>query len=157
AEINAFARAVSNAQMGATLELWEASMIGLPLAAILAPAVLATSFLSGIFGMAGGMILMGILLLIMPLAPAMVLHGLTQMTSNGGRGWLWRGDVRWRVVVFYAAGSIGIALGLATVRFEPSRAAVLIIIGLLPFAGLPLSGRFAPNASRSGHALICGA
>jgi len=60
-------------------------MISLSLALTLAAAVLSTSFVSGIFGMAGGMILMGILLAIMPLAAAMVLHGLTQMAANGWR------------------------------------------------------------------------
>ena len=45
-------------------------MITLPIAAALAASILGTSFLSGIFGMAGGMILMGILLVMMPLAAA---------------------------------------------------------------------------------------
>jgi uncharacterized membrane protein YfcA len=72
-------------------------MISLPIALTLAAAVLSTSFVSGIFGMAGGMILMGILLAIMPLATAMVLHGLTQMASNGWRAWLWREHVLWPV------------------------------------------------------------
>jgi len=42
--------------------------------AVLAAGVVVTSFLSGIFGMAGGMILMGLLLAMMPLPAAMVLH-----------------------------------------------------------------------------------
>ena len=42
-----------------------------------------TAFLSGIFGMAGGMILIGVLLTFMPLPTAMVLHAITQMASNG--------------------------------------------------------------------------
>ena len=60
-------------------------MLSLPLAAGFAAAIVSTSFISGIFGMAGGMILMGILLAFMPLAPAMVLHGLVQTASSGWR------------------------------------------------------------------------
>src|SRR5262249_47189838 len=72
----------------------EAPMLTLPFAAALSAAVISTSFLSGIFGMAGGMLLMGILLLLMPFAAAMVLHGVTQMASNLWRAWLWRSQHR---------------------------------------------------------------
>ena len=44
--------------------------------AIVAVTVLVTSFISGIFGMAGGLILLGVLLLFMDVAPAMVLFGI---------------------------------------------------------------------------------
>jgi hypothetical protein len=74
-EINTFARAQSNAQTGAIAQGSEAPMITLAFATWLAAAVLSTSFLSGIFGMAGGMILMGILFVIMPLPAAMCCMG----------------------------------------------------------------------------------
>ena len=48
-------------------------------------ATLSTAFLSSIFGMIGGLILMGALITIMPVSQAMVLHGLIQLTSNGYR------------------------------------------------------------------------
>src|SRR5262245_38961447 len=88
----------------------EATMISLPFAAALAGAVLSTSFISGIFGMAGGMILMGILLLMLPLAAAMVLHGATQLASNGWRAWLWRHHIQWRIAALYAVGAGAAAL-----------------------------------------------
>ena len=47
--------------------------------------IVGTSFLSGLFGMAGGLVLVGILLLLMPLPVAMMLHAVTQMASNGWR------------------------------------------------------------------------
>jgi hypothetical protein len=50
---------------------------------ILSTSVLATSFISGIFGMAGGMVLMGILLLLLSVEQAMVIHGVAQFASNG--------------------------------------------------------------------------
>ena len=60
--------------------------------------MVATAFLSGLFGMAGGLILIGVLLTILPLPSAMVLHAITQMASNGWRAFLWRDHIRWRPV-----------------------------------------------------------
>ena len=60
--------------------------------------MVATAFLSGLFGMAGGLILIGVLLAFMPLPTAMVLHAITQMASNGWRALLWRAHIRWRPV-----------------------------------------------------------
>src|SRR3954469_789928 len=65
-------------------------MISVPFAAALTASVLSTSFISGVFGMAGGMILIGFLLSFMPLAPAMALHGITQIAANAARAWLCR-------------------------------------------------------------------
>src|SRR5258707_7523047 len=66
------------------------------LLALLALSALVTSFISGILGMAGGMILMGILLAALPLPAAMMLHGITQLASNAWRAFLWRTQVDWR-------------------------------------------------------------
>ena len=41
--------------------------------AIVAATILVTSFISGIFGMAGGIILLGVLLIFLDVAPAMML------------------------------------------------------------------------------------
>ena len=55
------------------------------LLAVVAVAIVVTSFISGIFGMAGGMLLLGLLLLFMDVAPAMVLFGIIQLAANGWR------------------------------------------------------------------------
>ena len=49
-----------------------------------------TSFLSGIFGMAGGIILMAVLVALVSVATAMVIHGGIQMVANGYRAFLLR-------------------------------------------------------------------
>ncbi|MGH6893767.1 MAG: hypothetical protein ACREEP_16080 [Dongiaceae bacterium] len=59
------------------------------IAAAVAAAALGTSFLSGVFGMVGGLILMGVLLLFLPVPAAMTLHAITQMTANGWRAAVW--------------------------------------------------------------------
>src|SRR5262245_36186856 len=123
-------------------------MIALPLAAALSAAVLSTSFISGIFGMAGGMILMGILLFLLPVPIAMVLHGITQSASNGWRAWLWREHIHWRIVLNYAVGSLATAVTFAFVAFAPSKSVALIILGLTPLVVLLLPKSIAPNILR---------
>jgi hypothetical protein len=65
--------------------------------AALGLASLVTSFISGILGMAGGMILMGVLLAFLPLAAAMMLHGVCQFTANGWRAFSCCREIDWRV------------------------------------------------------------
>ena len=65
--------------------------------AIVAAATLVTSFISGILGMAGVMILMGVLIAILPVATAMLLHGITQFAANGYRALMLRAAIDWPV------------------------------------------------------------
>ena len=125
--------------------------------ATLAAGILGTSFLSGIFGMAGGMLLMGLLLAVMPLAAAMTLHGITQMASNGWRAILWRAHVRWPIAAWFAAGSIAAAGAFAAIATPPTKAVALLILGLTPFIGLALPARLRLNVARPVHGVICGA
>ena len=96
--------------------------------------VLGTSFLSGIFGMAGGLILLGVLLLFMDVAPAMILFGIIQMGANGWRALLWRQHVRWQLVWRYLIGATAAFLAMRYVAFIPDKALLYIGLGLLPFA-----------------------
>src|SRR5215468_1012579 len=80
--------------------------MSLSLISMLCIAVVGTSFLSGIFGMAGGLILVGVLLVLLPVPDAMMLHGVTQMASNGWRGLLWFRHVRWSAVASYVTGCV---------------------------------------------------
>ena len=76
------------------------------MAAGLSLLMIGTAFLSGIFGMAGGLILIGVLLVVFPLPTAMVLHAVTQMASNGWRATLWFRHIVWKSMVFYVAGCL---------------------------------------------------
>ncbi|WP_029007477.1 sulfite exporter TauE/SafE family protein [Azospirillum halopraeferens] len=131
-------------------------MLTLPLAMGLGLAVVATSFLSGLFGMAGGMVLMGVLLMMLPVGAAMLLHGITQMTANGWRAWLWRRHIRWGIVGrFLAGGSVAVAV-FALLAYVPGRAVSLIVLGLSPFLALAIPGRWSPDVTRRGHAETAG-
>src|SRR5262245_63428958 len=50
--------------------------------ALIGLAVVVTSFISGMFGMAGGMLLLGLLLLFMDVAPAMLLFASIHLAAN---------------------------------------------------------------------------
>lgn len=114
------------------------------LIAVVAAVMVGTSFLSGIFGMAGGMVLVGVLLAILPVPTAMALHAITQMASNGWRALIWRRHVRWRIVLAYM---IGCAIAVAVWSlwlYVPSKALALLGLG-----ALPLATRFAPAHLRA--------
>jgi uncharacterized protein len=100
---------------------------------VLCTAMVGTSFLSGIFGMAGGMILIGILLAIMSVPDAMMLHGVTQMASNGWRGLLWWRHVRWSAAGAYVLGCAIALLLWSFTRYVPSKPVALLLLGLTPF------------------------
>jgi uncharacterized membrane protein YfcA len=119
-------------------------------------AVLATSAISGVFGMAGGLILMGLLTWTLPVAAALTLHGLTQLASNGSRVALHLRHVNWKVVGWYALGAAAAMLAFGAVSYAPSKAVVFLGMGLLPiFIWLP-ERYVALDAARPSHAVIAG-
>jgi len=125
-------------------------------AAILATAF-ATSVLSGILGMAGGMILMAVLATTLPVAAAMILHGAVQLTANGSRAWFLRSHVEWNVLPWYAAGAGAVLALFIAVTLVPDAGLILLLIGLFSLAGR-FSGKFAKlDITRPLTALSCGA
>jgi len=122
----------------------------------LGAATLVTAFISGILGMAGGMILMGALLLALPVPQAMVLHGITQLASNGWRALLWRALIDWRCVLGFAGGAAVALAVFATLHLVLDRALVLLALAVPPFL-LPLLPRSLElNVDRRGHPFACG-
>ena len=81
-------------------------MFSLPVLAALAAVAVVTSFISGVFGMAGGMLLIGFLLVLLPVPVAMVFHGVIQIAANGWRAWLWRHHINWGVVLGFGMGAV---------------------------------------------------
>ena len=125
--------------------------------AILAVSAVVTSFVSGILGMAGGMILMGILLALLPVPAAMMLHGVTQLASNGWRALLWRASVDWRVFRGYVLGALAAPAGFTVLQLVVSKPVALIVMGFTPFVTLALPERLHLNVERRGHPFACGA
>src|SRR4051812_4191116 len=95
--------------------------------------MVATAFLSGVFGMAGGLILIGVLLAVLPLPAAMALHAVTQMASNGWRALLWWRYVRWRLATVYILGCCAALLVWSIWRYVPGKPVALLLLGATPF------------------------
>lgn len=139
--------------------LTDVAALSLPVSAmaIIALSVVATSFLSGIFGMAGGIILLGVLLAYLDVAPAMVVFGATQIASNGWRAVLWCRFALWGIVVRYAIGSL-VAYGvLKLFPVLPGKTMIYLGLGLMPLLVEALPKRLAPNITRAGVPYLCGA
>jgi uncharacterized membrane protein YfcA len=132
-------------------------MLGPAALAVVAVTTLVSSFISGIFGMAGGMILLGVLLVFMDVAPAMVLFGIIQMVSNGWRATLWRRYVDWSIVWRFLVGSTLMFLLLRTIAVLPSKATLYFTLGLLPFAADLVHKRVSLDITRPGVPYVCGA
>lgn len=115
-----------------------------------------TSMLSGVFGMAGGLVLLWFLLLVFPAGTAMAVHGVIQLTANGSRAWLSRRFIVWRIVAFMALGVLSAAGLLLLFNYSPNAASVSLLIGLLPILVWLPKRWFHLNANRASHAFCCG-
>lgn len=124
---------------------------------ILLPAIaFFTALLSGIFGMAGGLVLMGALAFLLPINAAFVTHGIIQIVSNGWRAFLNRADIVWPIIGWYALASLVAAIAFGAIAFVPPRPFVLIALGLVGLSVLLPKKRFALDAQKPGHAFASG-
>ncbi len=122
----------------------------------IAVATFATALLSGVFGMAGGMILMGVLLALLPVPSAMALHAVAQMASNGWRALLWWRHVRWRIAGAYILGC-AVALALWSLwRYVPPKPIALLALGITPFLARLLPEHRRPNPESLPHGVLNG-
>ena len=99
--------------------------------AILAAAAFATSTLSGMLGLAGGMTLLAVLLLFYEPLVAIPLHGVIQLVSNSSRAWIQRKHVEGELVGWYSL--------------------LLLPMG---FAGLAIAKQLSPPLARAGIGLF---
>lgn len=116
-----------------------------------------TAFLSGVFGMAGGLVLIGVLLALLPLPTAMALHAVTQIASNLWRALLWRRHVAWRAAVPYLAGSALAIGGWSFVLLVPDKGVAILLLGLSPFSVRLLPSGFRPDPTSLVQGPIYGA
>jgi len=131
-------------------------MISATAAGIIGVSILVTSFISGVFGMAGGLILLGILLIFLDVAPAMVLFGIIQLGANGWRAVLWWRLVEWSIVVRYIAGAGVAFLLMRLVAFIPDKALVYLMLGSIVFIVDLLPKGFTPDITRKWAPPIAG-
>lgn len=118
--------------------------------------VLLTALISGVLGMAGGMILMGCLVTLLPVASALTLHAVAQFVSNGWRALLHRRHIVWKPLRFYVLGLAAAVATMSLIAFVPDPALVFILLGILPFAQLILAKHLQLNIAHPVHGFICG-
>src|SRR5581483_2562592 len=107
-------------------------MTVLSLSVVGAPIFL-SSFISGVFGLAGGMILLGALLTFFDVPTSMVLFSLLSTTGNLWRVFSWRRYIDWRIWLQYVAGAAVAFAVLRFIAFVPSKALVYLLLGLMPY------------------------
>jgi uncharacterized membrane protein YfcA len=116
--------------------------MSLAVTAALLVAVFFTSMLSGAFGMAGGLVLLGILLAILPVSTAIAVQGAIQIIANGSRAFFSRAFIDWTILGIICLGLLVAGIALFILRYTPNLATVCIAIGL--------------DASKPHHAFACG-
>ena len=115
-----------------------------------------TATLSGVFGMAGGLVLMGALALVLPVKAAFVTHGLLQLVANGWRAILHRRHVRWQIVGVYAMASLVAGVVVSWLAFTPSKPELYLLLGLVPAVLWLPQGWLRLDAARPGQAFASG-
>src|SRR6516162_9155880 len=124
--------------------------------ALIGATIIFSSFLSGVFGMAGGMILLGVLLNYCDVATGMILFSIIQLFANGWRIVQWRHYVLWPIFYRYLAGALVTFVVLRMIAFVPDKALVYLALGLMPFAVEALPVAMRPNIEWAGVPLFTG-
>jgi len=130
--------------------------VSLAAAVFLIVAAFVTAAISGVFGMAGGLMLKGALALVLPVSATFVAHGLLQLVANGWRAVLHRKFLDWRIIGLFAAGSAVAGVVMAFIAVEPSKATLYLLMGLVPGLLWIPKDWLSLDAARPPQALACG-
>jgi len=137
-------------------------VLGWEAVGVLAIAAFGTAALSALVGMAGGMILLAVLLIYADPLTAIPLHAAVQLISNGSRTWIQRRSVRQDVVWWYAAllipaGFLGVAFAKQLAP-DALRATIGVFVLLATWAPrvLRLGSESARNASPTRFVVLGG-
>jgi uncharacterized membrane protein YfcA len=124
--------------------------------ALIGATIVVSSFLSGVFGLAGGMVLLGVLLVFLEVTAAMVLFSVIQFFANAWRALQWWGFVRWRIVWLYCLGGAVAFAVMRLIAFIPDKALVYLLLGIMPFLIELIPVRARPNIEWRGVPFLTG-
>ena len=124
--------------------------------AVIGATIVFSSFLSGVFGMAGGMVLLGVLLNYFDVATGMILFSIIQLFANGWRALQWRHYVRWPIFGWYVVGAVISFTFMWMIAFVPDKTMVYLALGLMPFVVEVLPASMRPNIEWRGVPLFTG-
>ncbi len=115
-----------------------------------------TSLLSGILGMAGGLVLMAALIALLPVATAMVIHGVVQAAANGWRALFLLPHVQWRLLIPFLIGGLIALVAFRLVGYVPEPAVVLIMMGSFPWLARIVPRLRRLDVTHTGTGIVCG-
>lgn len=124
---------------------------------IIISGVLLTSILSGVLGMAGGMVMMGILVWVLPVQQAMMLHATSQFFANGSRAFIHREHLHTRSILYYLMGLGFSFIIFCVITFLPNKMLVFAMLGISPFIPQLLRGKINFDFTKPPQAFLCGA
>lgn len=130
--------------------------MSLPLGLFILLGVLVSSLLSGVLGMAGGMILMGLLAWVLPVQQAMTLHATAQFFANGSRAFIHREHLHTKSTKYYLIGLILTFGVFCLITFVPNKTVVFLLLGISPFLPLLLPKNVHFDFTKPLHAVLCG-
>jgi len=126
-----------------------------------------TSGLTAAAGIGGGMIMLGAMSYIVPIAVLIPVHGLVQLGSNASRSWIQRENINWPIIgIFMAGGIIGALIGILLIVQIPERIFFALIgfsilvmawIKLPKLANINTAGIFAGGAITNFISMFAGA
>lgn len=129
---------------------------GLPIFLLILASVFATSILSGILGMAGGMVLMGMLVWVLPVQQAMILHAVSQFAANGSRAFIHRKHIYRKGLGFYIAGLAVMLVVFSAISLVPGKMAVFLLMGVTPFLAFLLPKNLSLDFTKPPQAFMAG-
>src|SRR4029450_10639195 len=124
--------------------------------AVIGATIVFSSFVSGVFGMAGGMVLLGVLLAYFDVATGMILFSIIQLFANGWRVVQWRQYVLWSIFGWYFVGAVISFAVMWTIAVVPDKARGYLLLGLMPFAVEALPASMRPNIEWRGVPFFTG-
>jgi uncharacterized membrane protein YfcA len=126
------------------------------LATLITGVAFATSVVSAVLGMAGGMILMGVYAITLPVQVAMILHGVTQLFANGFRAFFLRERIYTAGLVWYAIGAAAAFAFFTWLALVVATPVLFLLLGAIPLALSLVPKRFAPRFEKRSAAIACG-
>jgi uncharacterized membrane protein YfcA len=119
-------------------------------------AIFLGSFVSGVFNMAGGMILLGVLLVFFDVSTSMILFSLLSTAGNFWRVATWWRHINWTIWFQYTLGAFVALFALGFIAFLPSKAMVYLLLGLLPWLIELMPRHWHPNIQWRGVPIFTG-
>ena len=123
---------------------------------VVGAAIFLSSFISGVFNMAGGMILLGVLLVFFDVSTGMILFSILSTASNIWRVATWWKHINWPIWFQYTLGALVALMVLRYIAFLPSKALVYLLLGLMPWMVELLPRRWHPSIQWRGVPVVTG-